>query len=348
MTVRLLVTGGTGFVGGWIARTAAAAGHPVRVIAREEGGGAVGLAESGVEVLVGDLTDRAFMVDALGQVEVLVHAAATYAYDRAAGRRVVEETPALSRAVLESALTAGTAHAIDISSAIVFKPHAAGPRRGVTDIDSPRWTPADRAWGDPYLASKVLADEEAERARDRGLAMSSVHPALVIGPEDRRPGTSGALLLSLLDSAAVPDVTAGWCDVRDVAEAVLAVAERPPGGRHLVTAETLSFRTVCRTLDTVTGRSQQRVFLPRRVVGALARVNDLAGGLLDARLPPRASLEFLLGTRGLIDGSSGLPALGLRYRPFEASVADSLAWWARNGMLEPSLAGAVDPERPDR
>ncbi len=346
--MRFLVTGGTGFVGGWIARTAAAAGHPVRVIAREQGSGAVGLAESGVEVLVGDLTDRDLMADALDRVGVLVHAAATYAYHRAAGRRMLQETPALSRAVLEAAAAAGTAHVIDISSAIVFKAHTAGPRRGVTDADSPRWGPADSAWGDPYLASKVLADGQAQRARDRGLAISSVHPALVIGPEDRRPGTSGALLLSLLDAAAVPDVTAGWCDVRDVADAVLAIAQRPPGGRYLVTAETLSFRRVCRTLDGITRRSPRRLFLPRRVVGALARVNDLAGGLLDARVPPRASLEFLLGTRGPIDGSSGLPALGLRYRPFETTVADALGWWARNGMLDPSLGTAVDPERPDR
>jgi len=181
---------------------------------------------------------------------------------------MVRETPALSRAVLEAAEMAGTPHVIDISSAIVFEPHTDGRRYGVTDVDSPRWEPTDRAWRDPYLASKVLADAEAERARDRGLAVSSVHPALVLGPEDRRPGTSGALLLSLLHAVAVPDVMAGWCDVRDVADAVLAIAERPPGGRYMVTSETLPFRSVCRTLDRITGHQPRRVFLPPRLVGS--------------------------------------------------------------------------------
>jgi hypothetical protein len=51
-------------------------------------------------------------------------------------------------------------------------------------------------------------------------------------------------------------------------------------------------------------------------------------------------LTYLLSTRGPIDGSSALPALGLPYRPFETTVADALHWWASNGMLEPSLAGA--------
>lgn len=343
--MRLLITGGTGFVGGWVARTAVAAGHQVRVVARDpEDAASVALAESGVDVRGGELADRPVMAAALHGVEVLVHAAATYSYGRAAGRSMVQETPALSRAVLEADALAGTPHLIDISSAIVFKPHADGPRPGVTDIDSPRWEPTDRAWGDPYLASKVLADGEAERARDRGLAVSSVHPALVLGPHDRRPGTSGALLLSLLHAVAVPDVTAGWCDVRDVADAVLAISERPPGGRYMVTSETLPFRSVCRALDRITGRDPRRVFLPPRLVAAIARLNDLAGGRLDARMPPRASLEFLLRTSGPIDGSSGLPALGLWYRPFETTVRDALAWWARNGMLDPSQVGtAVEP-----
>lgn len=339
--MRYLITGGTGFVGGWIARTAVGTGHAVEVVARDpQATAGAALTAAGIKVRGADLTDRAAMESALEGVDVLVHAAATYAYDRAAGRRVVRETPMLSRAVLEAALSAGTPHFIDISSAIVFKPHTEVSRRGVTDIDSPRWSPADRAWGDPYLASKVLADEEAEHARHRGLAVSSVHPSLVIGPEDRAPGTSGTLLLSLLHSQAVPDVAAGWCDVRDVADAVVAIAGRPAGGRYLVTAETLPFRTVCRTLDRIAGHCPRRVFMPRRLVGAVARLNDMAGGGLDGRLPPRASLEYLLTTRGPIDGSGSLPALGLRYRPFETTVADALEWWASNGTVQASLAGA--------
>lgn len=337
--MRLLVTGGTGFVGGCIAHGGLTAGHEVLVVARDARSDAArSLAAAGIEVLGTELADGAALRGALAGVDVLVHAAATYAYDRSAGRSIVRETPALSRAVLNAAVAAGTAHLVDISSVIVFKPYPSGPRRGVTDVGSPRWAPADSAWGDPYLASKVLADREADRYRDQGLGVSSVHPALVIGPGDRGPGTSGTLLLSLLHSSVVPDLVAGWCDVRDVADAVLAVAQRPPGGRYLVSAETLSFRSVCRSLDAVTGERSRRFFMPRRLVAAVARLNDLAGGRLDARVPPRASLEYLLRTRGAIDGSSGLPALGLSYRPFAATVADSLDWWARHGMLDASLA----------
>ncbi len=343
--MRILITGGTGFVGGWIARTAAEAGHQLIVLARDqEGAAARMLTEVGIDVRSADLNDGAALDAALDSVDVLVHAAATYSLQRTADPRMVAETPALSRSVLEAARRAGTPHVIDISSAIVFKPHESGSRRGTTDVDSPRWKPGDLAWGDPYLASKVLAEAEADRARGLGLPVSSVHPVLVIGPGDRGPGTSGALLISLLDGRALPDVMAGWCDVRDVAGAVMAVAERAPGGRYLISAETLSFRAVCRTLDRLTGHRKRRFYMPRPLVAAVARVNDLTSGLLDGSIPRRASLEYLLATRGQIDGSSGLPAVGLGYRPFATTVADSLEWWAQNGMLDSTLVERSAPE----
>ncbi len=342
--MRFLITGGTGFVGGWIARTAAASGHEVIVVARDpHGTAAMALAKAGISVRAVDLGDGAALAAALDSVDVLVHAAATYSLARAADPRMLHETPALSRSVLEAAARAGTPHVIDISSAIIFKPHESGTRGGTTDLDSPRWGTGDLAWGDPYLASKVLADQAAEAARAQGLNVSSIHPVLVTGPEDRGPGTSGGLLLSLLDDRALPDVMAGWCDVRDVADAVLAAAGRPPGQRYLIAAETLSFRAVSRTLERLTDRRKRRFFMPRALVKAVARLNDLTGGSLDASIPKRASLEYLLTTRGRIDGSSGLPALGLSYRPFETTVADSLDWWARNGMLDSSILRAARP-----
>jgi len=162
---------------------------------------------------------------------------------------------------------------------------------------------------------------------------------MVLGPSDRGPGTSGAVLLSILRDRQVPDVTLGWCDVRDVAETVIAVADRPPGARYLVTVGALPFRMVAGMLDRVTGRPRRRAFLARSLVRATARINDAAGGRLRPDLPPRASLEYLLSTHGPIDGTSGPPALGLAYRPFESTLRDTLGWWAANGIVTRELAG---------
>jgi dihydroflavonol-4-reductase len=331
--MRLLLTGATGFVGGSVARAALAAGHTVRAVARDPKR-ASGVAQAGVEVRAGTLTDPAAFAATLEGVDVLIHAAATYAYGRSDGERMIRDNPAITEVALEGARRAGTPHTIDVSSAVVFKPHPSGPRAGVTDVDSPRWQPGDVHWDDPYLRSKVLCDAVVARFRRESLPVSSIHPTSVIGPGDGVPGTSGAILIGLSRYRLQVEGALGWNDVRDLAAAVLAVAGRAAGGRYLVTAGTRTLREMSRMMDAAMGRHRRRVFIPRPAARAMASLNDRFGGRLAPRMPPRPSLEYLL-TTGPIDGSSGLPALGLRHRPLEASVADAFEWWASNGMLPP-------------
>jgi dihydroflavonol-4-reductase len=327
--MRLLITGASGFVGRAVATAALAHGHEVRAVVRDRTR-AAGLAEAGADVTVGSITDIAAVTSALEGVDVLVQSAAVYDYRRGEGERMIRENPAITDAVLEAAGRAGTRHVIDISSAVVFKPHQEGARAGVVDTESPRWLPGDVHWDDPYLRSKVLSDRVADRHRADGLPISSVYPSMVIGPGDRGPGTSGALLASLPSRRVQLDGALGWTDIRDVAAAVLAVAARAPGGRHIVSIGTRSLREMAALADMAIGRRMHRLFVPRPAARAMARVNDAFRGRLVPDLPPRPSLEYLL-TTGPIDGSSGLPALGLRHRPLEETVRDAFDWWAANG-----------------
>jgi dihydroflavonol-4-reductase len=331
--MRLLLTGVTGFVGGTVARSALAHGHDVRAVVRDPTR-ASSVARAGVQVIPGTLTDSTALAAALEGVDVLVHAAATYAYGRSHGERMIRQNPAITEVALEAARRAGTPHTIDVSSAVVFKPYPSGPRAGVTDVDSPRWQPGDVHWGDPYLRSKVLSDAVAARFRREGLPVSSIHPTSVIGPGDGVPGTSGAILIGLSRYRIQVEGALGWNDVRDLAAAVLAVAARAAGGRYLVSAGTRTLREMSRMVDAAMGCDRRRVFIPRPAARAMASLNDPFGGRLVPRMPPRPSLEYLL-TTGPIDGSSGLPALGLRHRPLEGSVKDAFEWWASNGMLPP-------------
>jgi dihydroflavonol-4-reductase len=75
MTV--LVTGGTGFVGGAIVRTLIAQGEQVRVLARRSSK-LEPLQSLGVEIAFGDIMDRASVNAALSGCDTLFHAAALY------------------------------------------------------------------------------------------------------------------------------------------------------------------------------------------------------------------------------------------------------------------------------
>lgn len=338
--MQFLVTGATGFVGGWIVERALAAGNQVRIIARDVEA-AARLLPPDAELVLGQLTDAPLLGRALNHVDVLVHAAAAYQYGHGLGDRMRRETPEVARSVLNAARRAGTPHVIDISSAIVFAPHSAGPRTGVTDLESPQWSRADRRWGDPYLASKVVAYEATLRARSSGQPVTSVHPGMVFGPRDRGPGVSGSVLLSFIRNRIFPVGMIPWVDVRDVADLVVGVAAATPGGRYLLSRDWLPLRDLAQSVDRVTGRSRMRVFLPRPFVKLLASINDRSHGQLGPRLAPRASIEYLLGNAGTLDGSTGVAALGRPYRSVDETVHDTFEWWARNGMIAPLEAGAA-------
>ncbi|MEQ0764715.1 NAD-dependent epimerase/dehydratase family protein, partial [Mycobacterium tuberculosis] len=82
--MRVLVTGGTGFVGGWTAKAIADAGHSVRFLVRNPARLKTSVAKLGVDVsdfAVADISDRDSVREALNGCDAVVHSAALVATD---------------------------------------------------------------------------------------------------------------------------------------------------------------------------------------------------------------------------------------------------------------------------
>ena len=158
--MRVLITGGTGFVGRATVRALVAAGHDVRVFARDDARARATLAGLPVEIAVGDLGAMADVADALRNRDALIHAGAAYRYDKAA-ESLSKANVGLSESALGAALQAGL-RVVDVSSQVVFK-------LGLDTVDptTPLVRPGEPGWRDPYLRSKVQAEEAARRARRR-------------------------------------------------------------------------------------------------------------------------------------------------------------------------------------
>ena len=176
--MRVLVTGATGFTGGWLARHLVGVGDEVRVLVRPASQDrAAGLREARVEVALGDLRDERSLEAACQGVEVVYHIAATYrtaGQPAAAYRQVnVEGT----RRLLDAAAARGVRRVVHCST---------GGVHGHIE-DPPATEAAPIAPGDIYQKTKLEGERVARACGESGvLEVVVARPIGIYGPGDTR------------------------------------------------------------------------------------------------------------------------------------------------------------------
>jgi len=322
----VLVTGGTGFVGGAILRRLLAEGRSVRALVRS-GEAAAAVAALGAEPAFGDVLNPGSLRDAVAGCEVVFHAAGVNEVcgpDRARMERVNVDG---SVAVVWAAAEAGARRVVYTSSAA-----AVGEAAGVTATEDTPFSGRDLTG---YAASKRRAEAAvlAEAGR-RGIEVVSVNPSSVQGP-GRTSGTARILIGHLRGRLRVAvDTVVSLVFVDDCTAAHLLAADRgAPGERYLVSGATLSVAEALEALGRVTGRRRRVVFLPRAVVSAAAPVVGTGFRLLRKHPPLCREAARVVRHGARYDGSRITRDLGLTYTPLEEWLGRTVAWYRDRGLV---------------
>ncbi len=232
---RVLVTGGTGFIGGRLAeRLVLEHGATVRALVRNPAT-AVRLARLPVEIVIGDLTDEEAVKEAVRGCDAVLHCAHDSTTTRGHWASGYDGTRNLAHAVLAQ----GVRRMVHLSSLVVYGPTPAGQL-----TEESAWAPGPGR----YTAAK-RAGEELVLAlhRERGLPVCVLQPTIVYGPFGA-VWTRG--VVEALRTGLVPliDGGRGLCNavyVDDVVDALLLAASRPAavGERFLLSgAEPVTWR----------------------------------------------------------------------------------------------------------
>ena len=326
--MRFVVTGASGHLGANVVRGLVAAGEPVRAVDVRCGAALNGL---DVEFVQGDVLDPATLEAAFAGAEFVLHLAARISIAGDPDGSVRRVNVDGVRHVAEAALTAGVRRLVHCSSLHAYDVGAiAGPVRENGRRATDSRLPA-------YDRSKAAGEDELRRVIDRGLDAVILNPSGMFGPVDPEPSRMGRVLLAMFRGR-MPITVAGafdWVDVRDVAAAVIAAAERARRGEnYLVGGHRATVTELGRLAAEVSGRRPARLEVPLAPVRLAAQAAvRLVGPRRAGRLLLTPESLHALETDPVVDCSKAIAELGYRPRPLAETVADLHASFVADGRL---------------
>jgi dihydroflavonol-4-reductase len=311
---KVLVTGGTGFLGRPLVEALASEGHEVVVLARSE----ARFDSERVTTRRGDVLDRASVEQAAQGCEAVFHCAGLVSRDPDDAERLHRVHVEGTKITLDAARSAGAKRAIVASTSGTVA--VSDDPDDVRDESAPE--PLRLIARFPYYRSKLFAEKAAlERNAAGSFEVVVVCPTLLLGPGDVH-GSSTNDVVDFLEEKlpAIPGGGLSFVDARDAALGMLLAWQRGRGGeRYLLSARNLTMRAFCGRLERISGVKAPRLSTPASpMLGRIAAE-------LDRRLAER------LGTKPRLDAQTAEMAQLFWY--VDASKAErELGWKPRDPM----------------
>jgi NAD+-dependent farnesol dehydrogenase len=328
--VRLLVTGGTGFLGKHAVRCLATRGHDVRVLARA-GSDLTGLPE-GTLIVPGDVTDLDSLRRAAEGCAAVLHMAALVKVWMPDAKRFDAVNVGGLRNALEAA-RAVAARLVYTSSFMAVGP--AGPAPAGESQVHP-----GRPYRNAYERTKAEADALARAAAAAGRDVVLLYPGVVYGPGDMTDGNLVARLLTDHLNGRLPaligpaDRLWSYSFVEDVAEGhALALEKGKAGERYFLCGENRTLTELFALVEQLTAVAAPRRHIPFGVASLLGRAMWLWAELTG--LPPQmtAGEVGVFREHWAYSSAKAERELGYRSRPLREGLAETIAWLRQSGRF---------------
>lgn len=309
---KVIVTGGTGFVAGWVIVEFLQAGYEVSTSVRsmkktdrleKEIAGAVSKEEmANLSFFEADLTSSDNWVENIKGAAGVIHVASPMGN----GTQSVEELVTVAKngalTVLQAAKDAGVKRVVMTSSQAASTPES----NSSEILDESFWTDINNPDLDPYRISKVESEKAAWKfAQENDMELTTVLPGAIFGPilSDKAVSSNAVLLRLLQGMPMTPRVPLEISDVRDLAHLHRLAFENPVaiGKRYLAASQVLTMAEV--------EKIYQTNFPYKRI---------------KIRMMPNWGLKF--AARFVPELRALVPMLDRKYRHSTAAAENDLGW----------------------
>ncbi len=331
---RVLVTGGSGFLGGRTIIDLLERGYEVRATVREASkgprveaniSGELGR-EAGIEFFEADLSADDGWAEAVAGCRYVLHIASPFPPARPKDPQELIR-PAVDGAtrVITAALDAGAERVVMTSSVAAIRGSDVPPGHLFTEDD---WTNVETVA--PYAQSKTLAEDAAWAlvdSRGERERLAVINPSAILGPvlpDDDSFSLEGIERL-LNGMPGVPRIGFSWVDVRDVSAAHIAAMEKPGAGgqRFIASGPFLWLLEVSQLLreklPELAGKAPTRT-VPKPLVRLMALFDPGARAVIGD-----------IGKRSDFDTSRARAVLGIEPRPVEETIIECAKSLASRG-----------------
>ena len=308
--MRAFVTGGTGFIGGAVVRKLLQCGHEVSALVRP-GADTRQLDGLPINLVAGDLRDRACLRRGMEGCEWIFHVAALYSYWGHRWEEFQDTNVDGVRRVIQAAAEAGAKRIVHTSSIAAL---GMNPDHSPATEETP--STLEQKLGN-YQRSKFLGQQVALDAARSSLPVVVVNPSSPVGVGDLKPTPTGQIIVDYLNGRMFGYVDTGLniVDVEDVAAGHLLAAERGRVGEcYILGGENLTLK---RILDLLSGTWSYV---------------DVAVCNVSGRTPTATPEKVRLSARyEYFDPSKAVRELAMPQTPVREALRKAVEWYQANG-----------------
>jgi dihydroflavonol-4-reductase len=321
--MRVFLTGGTGFIGGHVARKLRERGDDVRVLVRSLDK-ARELEAIGCELVPGDLGDGAAIADGLEGCDALIHNAAIYEVGIPASQhRAMYAANVLgTERLLRAALEAKTPKVVYVSTVGAF-----GNTHG--EVVDETYEHPGKEFTSYYEQTKYEAHQIAKRLiSEQGLPCVIVQPGGVYGPGDHSAigQQINQFLAGRMPMIAFPELGMNMVHVEDVATGILLALDKgEPGEAYVLGGEITTMRELIATVGRVAGRKPPSRAIPTPMLKAMTPLGGLVGRIMGQPPNLRELISSADGVTFWAKHDKAIAELGYSPRGLEAGLRDTLA-----------------------
>jgi len=337
--MRVMVTGGTGFVGSHTVRRFLAQGHSLRLLVRDADKvrrifDPLGIDFPKQDIIVGDIVDAEAVERAMTGCDAVYHGAALVSMRSAMARKVLETNARGVELVVGGAQRRGLPAIVYVSSMSIFFAPGCGPV-ALEQAIAPGTT--------AYAKSKVDAERTIRRLQAEGASIRVSYPTGIVGPDD--PGLSNAnQALQIFFKQTGVNTSSGFqiVDVRDLAMLHGRLLELPEGAhRYAAAGPFLEWPATYRLLDEITGTRLRRFPCPGPLLRFAGSLGDIVKSVWDFEFPlTRDAMEYATLWPGTAPNSTHAE-LGVGFRSARETYSDTLRWMYETGLLEARHVGKL-------